>query len=460
MSDTVTPNAILENDNQASERSSVTTLQDIRTILISLHYLFSDQGDPLHPNRLGSLIISIPNNSVNRDPRVIQEIVRLATRMAYSNITHGLSLHRGVDKQVFDSFPMVTCPPDSCSCPICFECFDAVEPPVVVDDSDDRGNDFIESVMKRRKLSPEPSSEESGYSTPIDLATHIATTEVVPPVMTEPEYPVPPVSRGDEMDYDSEPGKIESKEYDHVAVEMPCKHVFGRNCLHEWLKNNSTCPLCRQPVPRGNPSSTAPNTSPESSRPMGHPEIFDAFVNRNAGSDIRYFTVPTPSSVPSNHEPSFGEMGQNFWTRSDSESNPTSLDETLSFVSLARAHLLRFLRSPENQAGTPDLYPPNLHREGEGEAGQQANEETGQEAQEDTPLQMPAEISLQAHDETDRVLHNDNSPAQNERGDSSLDRRHEEFEEQDHIHQSGSNLTGINQEHPSNDPEDGNSGNI
>ncbi|KAF5867662.1 putative ring finger protein [Botrytis fragariae] len=35
----------------------------------------------------------------------------------------------------------------------------------------------------------------------------------------------------------------------HKACTMPkCSHVFGRYCIIQWLKDNSTCPLCRDEV--------------------------------------------------------------------------------------------------------------------------------------------------------------------------------------------------------------------
>ena len=32
------------------------------------------------------------------------------------------------------------------------------------------------------------------------------------------------------------------------AVELPCKHVFGVQCISKWLSFRNSCPLCRQPV--------------------------------------------------------------------------------------------------------------------------------------------------------------------------------------------------------------------
>ncbi|KAK9456816.1 hypothetical protein V1511DRAFT_456461 [Dipodascopsis uninucleata] len=34
----------------------------------------------------------------------------------------------------------------------------------------------------------------------------------------------------------------------HVPLQMPCGHIFGKNCLKEWLLNSTTCPLCRTAV--------------------------------------------------------------------------------------------------------------------------------------------------------------------------------------------------------------------
>lgn len=37
----------------------------------------------------------------------------------------------------------------------------------------------------------------------------------------------------------------QKKDKDTTPAQLPCGHVFGRECLETWLKDNSHCPACR-----------------------------------------------------------------------------------------------------------------------------------------------------------------------------------------------------------------------
>ena len=34
-----------------------------------------------------------------------------------------------------------------------------------------------------------------------------------------------------------------------ATIKMPCSHVFHEDCLLQWLKEHSTCPICRMSLP-------------------------------------------------------------------------------------------------------------------------------------------------------------------------------------------------------------------
>ncbi|KAJ2747109.1 hypothetical protein GGI20_000814 [Coemansia sp. BCRC 34301] len=56
---------------------------------------------------------------------------------------------------------------------------------------------------------------------------------------------------------------MEEYKPEEYAVELPCKHMYHKDCIDHWLGMNGTCPICRAAVearPEG-PSATAPRPS-------------------------------------------------------------------------------------------------------------------------------------------------------------------------------------------------------
>ncbi|GME55341.1 hypothetical protein BKCO1_830001 [Neofusicoccum parvum] len=48
-----------------------------------------------------------------------------------------------------------------------------------------------------------------------------------------------------------------------TAIALPCRHIFDRSCILEWLHTHNTCPLCRRAVFE-EPAPAPPNSSPAS----------------------------------------------------------------------------------------------------------------------------------------------------------------------------------------------------
>ncbi|CUM65445.1 uncharacterized protein PRCAT00003084001 [Priceomyces carsonii] len=207
-------------------------------IIITVNYVFSDENNPQVPNRSGSLIMTLPNNPSNRDPRVIQEFIRLATQMAYSTIINGLHKEKGITLDKFNSFPIKSEDElkDSKNCSICFEKFKFLDKK---EDSYPRARSEVDKelgvksgISKRQKLNcGKLNSTETNPSSAADSG-EMSGEEIRPAnANTEKEYL---------CDFKGH--------FEHVPVAMPCGHVFGKSCLFEWLKNHSTCPLCRGSV--------------------------------------------------------------------------------------------------------------------------------------------------------------------------------------------------------------------
>ncbi|ODV76791.1 uncharacterized protein CANTADRAFT_33361, partial [Suhomyces tanzawaensis NRRL Y-17324] len=228
--ETTNPNTSSANPasaNPAAGSASSGTDYDDRAIIITVNYVFSDENNPQDPNRTGSLIMSLPNNSSNRDPRVIQEFIRLATQMAYSSIINGLHKEKGVTLSKFNSFPGVEEKDlgEVQNCSICFEKFEKLV--VSPEPSDD------EVITKKRRTDSGLTSTATLDNEREDSSTNTT---------TDPKYLV---------DYRGT--------FEHIAVKMPCNHVFGKDCLFEWLKLHTTCPLCRSSV--AEPGSNEGNVS-------------------------------------------------------------------------------------------------------------------------------------------------------------------------------------------------------
>jgi HRD ubiquitin ligase complex, ER membrane component len=253
----------------STDSTDSTETADARAIIITVNYVFSDENNPQNPNRAGSLIMSLPNNSSNRDPLVIQEFIRLATHMAYTSIVNGLNKEKGITLKKFNSFPHAEKEElelgEHTNCSICFEGFDKK-----------CESEEEERPRKRRKLektlSDESLSATQGDQDPqqicIDVPAverNVSQTQEVESDNTEPQREVDPdlneTSQAAPLGNSQTPESTESSaqgerklladytaSFDHHAIKMPCGHIFGKDCLFYWLKQHTTCPLCRASV--------------------------------------------------------------------------------------------------------------------------------------------------------------------------------------------------------------------
>lgn len=249
-------------------------------IVITVNYMFMEGGDQANPGRTGSLVVTLPNNATNREPRIILLFISLATRMAYSAlVTNAPKLHPGVTLDKFNSFAIKAASELSDStCSICFEPYDTPLPDIPLE--------II--VSKKRKLGINSHSVSATSSTERlpDMAND---TSDAPNTDSESAAADSAASASASASTttgntpESRPKYLceHNEEYGHLPLQMPCGHVFGRSCLSHWLKENTSCPLCRVSV----------GEAPQ--RPQVTPISYIRFGGLNNSSDD--LTTPPPA---------------------------------------------------------------------------------------------------------------------------------------------------------------------
>lgn len=314
---------------QAPASENGETPDNSGAIVITVNYMFmegSDQGN----GRTGSLVVTLPNNATNREPRIILLFISLATRMAYSAlVTNAPKLHPGVTLDKFNSFAIKAASElaDS-TCSICFESYDT--PP----ETPETPAFPLETIAsKKRKLGINSHSVSA-----------MSSTERLPDTITDSE-PVAsaPASSASASESTTEGDNEESRPkylyehdevYGHLPVQMPCGHIFGQSCLYHWLKENTSCPLCRVSVAE----------APQS--PQGTPISYIRFGGLNNSTDD--LTAPVPGLGSDNTTD----------TTDDTPRDDTDRDETTpGLFDRTRLGLFNLQLAPPREVPPPPLIP-------------------------------------------------------------------------------------------------------
>lgn len=231
-----------------------------RNMLVSVSYVYSGDGNPrslsgnsVQPrdDRSGSILLNVPNIPSNRTETQLNALIEFAASIALSAIHANIRRNHGIKKETFEKFPIKAKKDvEDKTCPICFDDYNDDEEDLKAKDNaidrldgdDDDDDSVLNAQGKRRRTEDEDIPARKVRKT----ATVSQPTRTMGGSSTTTTAGSTPQSSQSQ------------EEYEHIPVVLPCKHTFGRNCLYEWLKSNSTCPLCRQVVSPEAGTATSP----------------------------------------------------------------------------------------------------------------------------------------------------------------------------------------------------------
>ncbi|CAM9014307.1 unnamed protein product [Wickerhamomyces anomalus] len=250
--------------NEENEGSTEEHIQ--RNMLVSVSYVYSgdgtragnggnaDQNGQRENNRTGSVLLNVPNIPSNRSESQLNALIEFAASIALSALAANIRRNRGIKKETFEKFPIKSkSDVKDSTCSVCFEEYE--EQTKTQKDQEDlygkeeEEKDDLPNAQRKRKRRASDEGSENGGSSPRKSRR----TESV----SHPNSSNGGASTSESQEADQQTRNSE-EEFTHIPVELPCKHVFGRNCLYEWLKSNSTCPLCRQQVVENSDASNSP----------------------------------------------------------------------------------------------------------------------------------------------------------------------------------------------------------
>ncbi|KAK9328909.1 hypothetical protein V1520DRAFT_344703 [Lipomyces starkeyi] len=133
------------------------------------------------------------------------------------------------------------------TCPICFDPY--YEKPAEVKGVDINMIDVIAPAKEENTLSSAPEiaslvMEEFERSHDPESRQPLLTTEAEEDAATYREQP----QHESDTSKENQTTSRQSDASEHAPLEMPCGHIFGKDCLKEWLMSSTTCPLCRTAI--------------------------------------------------------------------------------------------------------------------------------------------------------------------------------------------------------------------
>ncbi|EDO19321.1 hypothetical protein Kpol_1036p66 [Vanderwaltozyma polyspora DSM 70294] len=185
----------------------------------------------------GSLVLSFRDVPSSTPQQRLESIISIAAELAMRRFSDMVMPNKGIPREEFDKLKVLKLkdlPADADkTCGVCYDEF--VDEPVPgakrereTDNKEDEEEEGSGNV-KRAKVSSENEGPQpnEGETRQTENGPNQGTTS------TQNSNTLP------NQEESNEPVYLES------PVELPCHHIFGRECLYKWTRHENTCPLCR-----------------------------------------------------------------------------------------------------------------------------------------------------------------------------------------------------------------------
>ncbi|CEP63213.1 ubiquitin-protein ligase SAN1 LALA0_S07e05006g [Lachancea lanzarotensis] len=161
----------------------------------------------------------------------LEQVVALASNLAINRLHTRFNRPKGITKEAFEKLPVLgldKVPQETCSI-----CYDSFEEEVLRE----------EESRESRKRTLDSEGDIS-----LDATKRQRTPSEAP---SQPSYVERDHQEGTSQNSnhsDSDVKNVPSVKYKHSPVQLPCGHIFGRDCIREWTLEHNTCPVCRRPI--------------------------------------------------------------------------------------------------------------------------------------------------------------------------------------------------------------------
>lgn len=167
----------------------------------------------------GRLVLRFNSIPIRTSQDTLNTFISAATDLAIRRLRELKMSSRGITDEAFNRLPIATkefaqARGDS-SCGICLEKFEyrSENEKIIYNTSDDCSDDS-ERYCDAREFIPSPIKEDAA----------------------------PKNDHSDNLDTENDNFHL------HEPIQLPCGHIFGRQCIKRWVTNENTCPYCRQVI--------------------------------------------------------------------------------------------------------------------------------------------------------------------------------------------------------------------